>query len=265
MEGVLMININNINDERISLYKSLRKTPAIHTDKKVFVAEGDISVLKLLESELQIENIFCTKNYYEKYQDLINKRIKPDDQLLASKDIMDQIVGFRLHKGIMAIAKQPDNKSIPELKTPIVILNGIVNSENVGAIVRNCVAFGIKSLIVDKQTSSPYLRRAVRCSMGAVFYTDIHFSENLIESIYELKSLGFSIIAAENTPKAIKLDEHTFQKDNAFIFGSEGNGIDGEILDLTDCILRIPITDTIASINVAASSAIFFYNISSKK
>ena len=81
---------------------------------------------------------------------------------------MNKIVGFKLHSGVMAIGKQPVDVNLSELESPVVVMNGIINSENVGSIIRNCAAFGFESIITDKQTSSPYLRRAVRVSMGAV-------------------------------------------------------------------------------------------------
>lgn len=259
-----MLTINDINDERISLYRSLRRTPASHTSQKVFVAEGDIAVKKLIQSDLHINSIFCTTEHYEKIKVLIKERVKPENQYIGSKELMDQIVGFRLHKGIMAIARQPKNKELSELSPPIVMLNGIINSENVGAIVRNCVAFGIRSLIVDKQTSSPYLRRAVRCSMAAVYFMDIHFADDILSSIDQLKAQNFSILAAENADGAIPLSDYDFPDKYALIFGSEGNGIDQKILSLADRIIKIPISENIASINVAACSAVFFYKMSIK-
>ena len=100
---------------------------------------------------------------------------------------MNSIIGFKLHTGIIAICKQPEPTKIDPLSSPVVILNGIINSENVGSIVRNCSAFGINSLISNKQTSSPFLRRAVWVSMGAVFGLNYYYTYNLEETINELK------------------------------------------------------------------------------
>jgi len=260
-----MVIINDINDEKITLYRSLRKTPSSHTNQQIFVAEGDIAVKKLLDSNLDICSIFCTEDYFNIYKDQIYIRVKSANLYIGSKNLMDQIVGFRLHKGIMAIAKQPESTELSELRSPVIILNGIVNSENVGAIVRNCVAFGIKSLVVDKQTSSPYMRRAVRCSMGAVYFMDIHFSDDITKCIDDLKSKMFSVLAAENTEDAKLLNNYKFPEKYAIVLGSEGKGINPKILSLADQIIKIPISDNIASINVAACSAIFFEKMSIKK
>jgi tRNA G18 (ribose-2'-O)-methylase SpoU len=230
---MLMIVINEINDERIVLYRSLRNTPQSHFKEKVFIAEGDIAVSKLLESNIELCSVFCTEKYYEENSIRIEERVEAERRYIAKKELMDQIVGFRLHKGIMAIAKQPQNRNVSELKSPIIILNGIVNSENVGAIVRNCIGFDVDSMIVDKKTSSPYLRRAVRCSMGAIFYMDIHFSDDIALTIQELKSNDYSIFAAENNKNAIDLSGFDFPAQYALVFGSEGNGIDGNILTLS--------------------------------
>lgn len=260
-----MIKITDIDDDRIKLYKTLRKTPASHIERSVFVAEGDKAVHKLLESKLDIISFFALEKYYDHYHDLITERVPADKRFTAVKEKMDKIVGFRLHKGIMAIANQPDDTPVESMSSPVIILNGIVNSENVGAIVRNCVAFGINSLIVDNKTSSPYLRRAVRVSMGAIFFLDVRHSKNIIPDINFLKNNDFSMIAAENSQRSIPIEQFDYPEKFALIFGSEGKGIDNEILDLSGLTLSIPINKKIPSINVAAASSIFFHKMGINK
>jgi tRNA G18 (ribose-2'-O)-methylase SpoU len=252
-----MVDINDIEDERIRLYRSLKATPKEHTCNNIFIAENEKVVLEVLKSKLRIHSIFALAEYHDQYRDLIDNRIEQENQLTCSRELMNKIVGFRLHKGIMCIADVPKFSSIDELETPIVALNGIVNSENVGAIVRNCIAFGVNSLIFDKETSSPYLRRAIRVSIGSVMNLKIYASENLADTLLKLKSNQTRIISSEICGDSIPFNQYE-RKDCNFclIFGSEGKGIDQDILDLSDQIVNIPISDKVNSINVAASSAI---------
>ncbi|MFH1049604.1 MAG: RNA methyltransferase [bacterium] len=262
-----MIEITSVLDSRIGLYRNLKDIFYTFSEKKLFIAEGSIVTEKLLQSDIEIISIFALKKFYNSDLVLINqKKIPPEKQFIAEKQVMNQIVGFRLHQGIMAIGKIPEQTPILDLKPPIIIMNGIVNSENVGAIVRNAVAFGIASIIFDKTTSSPFLRRAVRVSMGTVFSIRYFQSENLFEDIMQLKlKNNFEIIASEITNKSKSIEHHIFNKNCVIIFGSEGKGISEEILRICDEIIYIPISKNVDSLNVAANSAIILNQLNSIK
>jgi TrmH family RNA methyltransferase len=100
------------------------------------------------------------------------------------------------------------------------------------------------------------MRRAVRVSMGSVFKQKIHHTENLINTLIELRSLNYQIISAEITYNSIDYKNISFPEKFCLIFGSESHGIEKSILDLSDYIVKIPISENVESINVAASSAV---------
>ncbi len=257
-----MIEVTDINDPRIARYRSLRYTPDDHKRDKVFVAEGFKVVKRLLECGLTIESVFAEGKYYDFFRDYPSINALNDEQkLTADKSVMEQITGFRLHTGIMAIALQPQFTSLDELKPPLVLLNGIVDAENVGSIVRNCAAFGIESLVFDLPTANPYLRRAVRVSMGAVFSMKLHNCNSLVDVISRLKSKGYSVFSAETGVSAESLNKVDFPLNSAIIFGSEGKGISAEILNICDKIIEIPITGKVNSLNVTSATAIFLFEI----
>ena len=152
-----MIKIENINDPAIRHYRSLRHTPASHTDEKNFIAEGEKVVKRLLESDLEMESLFALEKYYDKFSALISTgNIDSNKLFTADIELMNEIVGFKLHAGIMAIGKQPEFNELNQLSKEIIFLNNIIDSENVGAIVRNCEAFGFDSLIFDNAVSLSY-------------------------------------------------------------------------------------------------------------
>ncbi|MBI3232471.1 MAG: RNA methyltransferase [Bacteroidetes bacterium] len=258
-----MITIYNADDKRVELYRHLHGTPQSHTETRVFIAEGTKTTRALLKSDLKIVSVFALPEFYEEYSELIKRRNIPQEQLFASdKTVMNDIVGFRLHEGVMAIGVQPSSVLIEEIKFPAVALIGIVNSENVGAIIRNCAAFGVKSVIVDAATSSPYLRRAVRVSMGAVFSLNIHFEKNIQKVLSILRNdSGVSIISAELTDYSKNIHGFEFPKKSVILFGSEGKGIARDILEMSESVISIPIETEIDSLNVAAASAIILYEL----
>jgi len=258
-----MIEIKEFNDNRIDLYKSLRFTPASHTKNNIFIAEGKKVTIKLLKSNIEVLSVFAISEFYEEYSELIDKKdVSAENLFFAEKKIMEQIVGFKLHSGVMAIGKQPDYVPLEELDEKIVILNAVRDAENVGSIVRNAAAFNVNSLIFDEKSSSPYLRRAVRVSVGNVFNLKINKTENLEKTIFELKKLGYQIVCAEICKGAIDIAKITFNEKVAIIFGNEGDGVEEKYLKMCDSVCFIPISEKVDSLNVAASSAVFLYNLS---
>jgi tRNA G18 (ribose-2'-O)-methylase SpoU len=256
-----MIIINDINDPKIEHYRNMRYTPPLHTKEKVFVAEGLKVTHKLLLSNLEIVSMFALPEYYDNYRELIDSKNIPEEmQYTCDKALMESVVGYRLHTGVMAIAKQPADCPLNELGSRIVILNGIINAENVGSIIRNCVAFGIDSMIVDNYSCSPYLRRAVRVSMGTVFSMKVTHTNNLIDTLNQLKNgRGYKLISAEITNNSTDITKVELNDKLALIFGSEGYGVFREVLEVSDDIVKIPISSDVSSLNVASSSAVIMF------
>ncbi|MCX7908895.1 MAG: RNA methyltransferase [Ignavibacteria bacterium] len=261
-----MVEITEIDDPRISFYRSLRYTPPSHIEANVFIAEGEKVVLRLLRSPLKIHSIFAILDFYQTYIDLINFKMVPEDfRYYAEKSLMEKIVGFHLHSGIMAIGFKPQNANIDELSGNIVALNRINNSENVGQISRICRAFAVNSLLVDEKSTSPFLRRAVRVSMGNIFDLKVRETTNILEDIAELKKRDFSIISCEVCPSSINIYDFSFPEKFVIIFGNEHYGISPEILAISDTIVSIPIQKEVESLNVAIATAIVLNEFNRKK
>lgn len=261
-----MVLIKNVDDGRISLYKNLDSTPREHTEQGLFVAEGAKIVRKLLDSSIEAVSVLMADKFAGEFVEIAEKSgLSGDNIFVAGKELLDKIAGFKIHSGILAMGRQPDMK-IPEgLSGRVVFLSGIVNSENVGAIVRNCAAFGVENIIFDKETSSPYLRRAIRVSMGSVFYEKVYFAEKPFDTISNLKSKGCQIFAVEKDKKMLDYSSVEFQENLALVFGSEGRGINKEILNACDMTIGIPMSGKIESINVAAASAVILSRIYSSR
>ncbi len=253
-----MIFINDIDDPRVSMYRNLKEIKDSHLNSGLFVAEGRKVALQLLESNIEIVSVFALEEFYRDHSGLINSRgIDENMMYAAGRETMNSVVGFRIHSGIMILAKEPQPKALEELGNRIVVMNGIIDSENVGAIIRNCAAFGIDSVIADPSTSSPYLRRAVRVSMGTVFFTKIHYPADILSTLDLLRnSYGYRITGAEITDTSIPLYDYTFPARFALVFGAESQGIAPGVINKCDDLVHIPINPVVNSINVAASSAV---------
>lgn len=253
--------VHDLDDPFIRPFLTLRtiKTPP-EKESGVFVAEGEKVVCSLLNSSLEVLRFLAAEHYYEKYAPMLDAKGVPTAQrYIATEEQLAQIVGFRMHQGIMALGKKPLVAALEELKGMIVVLNGLANAENVGAIVRNCAAFGVSSLIIDRKCSSPFLRRSVKVSMGAVFSMKLHETEDLTLTLDELKNKGSLIVGADPGKGSIPLRERIFNEPCVLVIGSEGRGLDEKVRKACDQLVGIPISDSIDSLNAAAASAVFLY------
>ncbi|TDJ05266.1 MAG: RNA methyltransferase [Deltaproteobacteria bacterium] len=247
-----MIGISDIDDPRVSEFRSLKGKNLLR--KNLMVVEGEKVVLKLLKSSIKITKIFAPKTFIEKHP-------LRGEIFFADKSLMGSIVGHHLHQGIMALAVRPEDVSLRALEFPALILNGVTSPENIGSIIRSAAAFKVKSIIVGPKSCSPYLRRCIRVSMGNIFSMDIHHSNDLQETLRDLKTRGIKIFATANIEGACDLPEMSFNKDSALVIGSEGLGIEKYLIELCDIVVRIPIDSEVAHLNVGTATSIFLYKL----
>ena len=268
-----MTIITSLDDPRIAPYRSLRELSRRTGSDRLFIVENSKVIRRLLKSDCAVRSFFATPHYYEELATLLAaKQLAPEQCFVADEALMSRIVGYALHEGVMALALAPEMPYLlPNLRTielPAVCLCGLADAENVGAIVRNCAAFGVRSLVVDNATCSPYLRRAVRVSLGGIFALSVYRTENLAETLTEIKHLRPSMrtIALETRLDAHGLDSYPIPQESMLLFGSEGAGIAAEVLAACDAVVQIPMQplpafDAVNSLNVAASTAVVLYHL----
>ncbi len=252
-------------------YRTLKR-PAEHEAQGIFVAEGDKVVHRLLASSLQVVSVLLPEHRLAEYEPGLQNR---PEQLpvyaVTEKRVLEELVGFEMFQGVMAVAKIPLPGSLEELlakcKSPrlFAAADGLTSAENIGVLVRNCVAFGVQALLVGETSASPFLRRAVRNSMGTIFQLPVVETENLVEALNELRAQGLRCIAAHPHTDQKTLTNANFAKDCCIVFGSEGNGISAPVLAACDEAVAIPMPPTVDSLNVASAAAVFLYEASRQR
>ncbi len=258
----MKIEIENIEDERLQVYHAQRDKGILNDGS--FIADSPKVVNLLLEkTDIKIESILATHEYFEAYKDLISLREIP---LLyeASKEQMSRIVGHKIHHNCMMHAKRPTDVNLEALSEHILLLDNITSSENVGAIARSMAALGVNSLMLGKSSPHPFNRRALRVSMGYASMLKIHVYKDIKESIKELKKLGYTIYAAEVTENSQPLSTVKTDKKWVLIMGHEGFGIAEDILALCDEIVSIEMQEEVKSFNVAIAASIMLYNFTKR-
>ncbi len=256
--------IQSLDLPELEPYRTMRRQME-HRAKGIFVAEGEKVVRRLLESPLTVISLLLPENWVPVLEPLL--RLRPENITLyvADKRLLETLTGFSMYQGVLGLAHVPkplalehilESSSRPWL---LVATDGLTNAENLGALIRNSAAFEVHALIVGETCCSPFLRRAVRSSMGAIFHLPVIESTSLSATLGELKKRGVRCIGAHPHVEGQTLDQTNFSIDCCLIFGSEGLGITPAIRDFCDECAAIPMPETIDSLNVGSAAAVFLY------
>ena len=258
--------ITSLDAPDLEPYRTMRRSEP-HRARQIFVAEGEKVVRRLLESSLPVISVLLPPKWVEEYRPLLDGRPESITAYTADKDLLEQLVGFSMYQGVLAIGRIPD---LPTLAGVIaaspsprlfVAIDGLTNAENLGGLVRNCAAFGTHALLVSQTSSSPWLRRAVRGSMGTIFKLPTVENLNLPKAIRELRAQGIRCIAAHPHASGATLSGTDFAQDCCIVFGSEGFGIAPAVLDACDQSVAIPMSLGVDSLNVTSAVAVFLYEV----
>ena len=272
--------ISDLDQPELAPYRTMRRS-AEHEAQGIFIAEGEKVTRRLLESQFTVVSVVLPEKHLENFRPLLEARPEEVTVYLAEKPLLEKLVGYSLFQGVISVGKIPPPASLDEIlkKSPapklLVAIDELSNAENLGALVRNCAAFGVHGLIVGETSSSPFLRRAVRNSMGTIFQlpvwevrmanTTAHLRRDdppkfsLAKTLEDLRSRGIRCIAAHPHAGGKKLSEANFSGDCCVVFGSEGNGISKPVLEACDECVAIPMANDVDSLNVGAAAAVFLY------
>ena len=258
--------ISNLESPELEPYRTMRRSET-HRTRQIFVAEGEKVVRRLLESPLPVVSVLLPPKWVDEYRPLLESRPEMITTYTAEKDLLEELVGFSMYQGVLAIGRIPKLPTLADViaSSPrprmFVAIDGLTNAENLGGLVRNCAAFGVHALLVAQTSSSPWLRRAVRGSMGTIFKIPTVEDLDLPKAIRDLRSHGIRCIAAHPHSSGLTLAQADFTRDCCIIFGSEGFGIAPAVLDACDQSVAIPMSLGVDSLNVTSATAVFLYEV----
>jgi tRNA G18 (ribose-2'-O)-methylase SpoU len=256
--------IESLDLPELQPYRTMRQQMA-HWEQGIFVAEGEKVVRRLLESKFIVVSLLLPEKWLVQLKLLLEGRPESIEVFVAEKELLETLTGYSMYQGLLALGKIPRRISLAEIlaRSPqprlLAAGDGLANAENLGALVRNCAAFDAQALLVGETSSSPFLRRAVRSSMGTIFELPVVETSDLISALKELRKTGVHCVAAHPRIDGKTLSEANFQRDCCLVFGSEGHGISPEVLKACDEAIAIPMAGTVDSLNVGSAAAVFLY------
>ena len=237
--------VRRASPEDLELFSTLRGR---RHPERMFIGDGDKVVRRMLQTT-RVMQILCTEDWIDRLP------IPPGiDVRIAPKSDFHEIVGFRLHQGLMAMGIIPPEK--PLAGSFHVALDGLANAENVGAILRSCAAFGVDGVIVGPGTASPWLRRAVRVSLGAPLVLPVHTTENLAATLAPLNAYAAHIHGEKVDFRSID-----YRQPVCLVLGSEPLGVTDPVLKACKGVIYIPMASEWDCLNVAASAAVLLSEV----
>lgn len=257
-------HIDSFDLPELQPYRTMRRQMA-HREEGIFVAEGEKVVRRLLESKFGVISALMPERWLAQLEPLLKARPETVRVFIAEKALLETLTGFSMYQGLLAVGRIPGQIPLEQILVDsprphlLVAVDALSNAENLGALVRNCAAFDTQALIVGETSSSPFLRRAVRSSMGTVFQLPIVETPNLIHCLSELRERGVRCVAAHPHAEKRTLSDGDFTRDCCIVFGSEGHGISEGVLALCDDAVAIPMPPTVDSLNVGSAAAVFLY------
>lgn len=262
--------ITDFTAPELDVYARLSEVQLLNREfpeKGLFIAESPKVIERALDAGYEPVSCLIEERHIEGEGKLVLERIKDVPVFYAQFDILTQLTGFKLTRGMLCAMKRkslPDVKEICRNKNRIVVLDKVMNPTNVGAIIRSAAALGMDAVLLTPGCSDPLYRRAARVSMGTVFQIDWTFLAD--DSLDEIKALGFKTVAMALKDDSVSIDDPMLaeEKKLAVIMGTEGDGLSDNTIADCDFTVKIPMYHGVDSLNVAAASAVAFYQLGKK-
>lgn len=263
-----IIEINDLSISELDVYARMTENQLLnreHPEQGIFIAESPIVIERALDAGCEPISILVEKKHIENQAKNIIARCGNIPVYTAEFDVLTELTGYMLTRGMLCAMHRPKLKSVEEVvsgKRRIAVLENVMNPTNVGAAFRSAAALNMNAVILTDSCSNPLYRRAIRVSMGNVFLIPwaISRENNIVD---ELHSLGFKTAAMALTDNSISIKDKRLADEEklAVLLGSEGYGLKNETIEKSDYVIKIPMSNNVDSLNVAAASAVAFWEL----
>lgn len=286
-----MLNIIEINDlhcSELDIYARYSEAQLMnkdHPEDGIFIAESPKVIGRALDAGYEPVSVLVEKKQIkdnEETKKLLQKFENTEVPVFTAEfDVLSKLTGFKLTRGMLCAMRRKKPVRFQDVcagKQRIAILENVMNPTNVGAIFRSAAALNMEAVLLTPGCSDPLYRRASRVSMGTVFQVPWTFiqddnemrceRENLWpeQAIMEFRDLGYKTVALALTDDSVSIDDPVLVQEEklAVILGTEGEGLMDKTIELCDYTAKIPMSHGVDSLNVAAASAVAFWQLGRK-
>ncbi|MCH5643180.1 MULTISPECIES: RNA methyltransferase [unclassified Gordonia (in: high G+C Gram-positive bacteria)] len=270
--AVDVIDIDDPADPRVDDFRDLSSVdrrpdlptlPGGRPGKALVVAEGVLVAQRMIASRFAPHAFLGVgKRLDELDTDLRSGALAGVPFYRATADVMAEVVGFHLNRGVLAVARRAPVLSVDaalESARSVVILEGVNDHENIGSIFRNAAGLGVDAVLFGAGCADPLYRRCVRVSMGHALLVPFAQFDEWPSGLDAVRDQGFRLVSLTPDPAAVTLADAVRTEKVGFLVGAEGPGLTASAMAATDVRARIPMSRGTDSLNVATAAAIAFY------
>ena len=261
-----IIEISSLEVPGLDVYGTLTEAQLrnrLEPEKGVFIAESPKVIHVVLDAGLEPVSLLCERRHIEGDARGIIERCPEDMPVYTgSRELLARLTGYTLTRGVLCAMRRPEALPPEEVckdARRIVVLHGVCDTTNVGAIFRSAAALGIDAVLLTRDSCDPLNRRAVRVSMGSVFLVPWTW----LEGLGQVKEMGFTTAAMALRHDNIGIDDPKLKATDrlALIMGTEGDGLPEAVIDAADYVVKIPMHNGVDSLNVGNAAAIAFWEL----
>ena len=265
-EYMPVIEITSLDHPGVDVFSALTEAQLrnrLDPAKGVFTAESPKVIRVALDAGYEPLSLLCERRHLTGDAADILARVGDIPVYTGERDLLARLTGYTLTRGVLCAMRRPWVREVAEVckdARRVVVIHGVVDTTNIGAIFRSAAALGIDAVLLTPDSCDPLNRRAVRVSMGSVFLVPWTWADRPLEC---LKELGFKTAALALTDRSVPLDYPLLKQESrlALVMGTEGDGLPQTAIDGADYVVRIPMYHGVDSLNVAAASAVAFWEL----
>ncbi len=271
-----IIEITDFAAPELDVYARLREVQLLNRqdpEQGIFIAESPRVIERALDAGCVPLSFLVEKKHLEQEARALMERCPESPFYTAEFDVLTQITGYKLTRGMLCAMRRPKPLSVEEVCAGthrIAILENVVNPTNVGAIFRSAAALNMDAVLLTPDCSDPLYRRSIRVSMGTVFQIPwTYFPEDASwpeEGMKLLKESGFKTVSMALRNDSVEINDPVLHAEErlAVILGTEGEGLASTTIADSDYTVKIPMSHGVDSLNVAAASAVAFWELGGK-
>ena len=265
-----IIEIQDFSDPALDIYARLTENQLLNRadpENALFIAESPLVIGRALDAHCEPVSFLMERQHIEgKGREILARCCKDIPVYTAEESMLAQLTGFHLTRGMLCAMRRPKLPTVEEVcrsARRIVVLENVMNPTNIGAIFRSAAALGMDAVLLTSAGSDPLYRRASRVSMGNVFLIPWTYLPEEGDWTALLRSLGFRTVAMALRDDSVRLDDPRLAAEGklAIVMGTEGDGLASSTIASCDYTVKIPMYHGVDSLNVAAASAVAFYEL----
>ncbi len=261
-----IIEITSLSHPGVEVFGTLTEAQLrsrVETERGVFIAESPKVIRVALDAGYEPVSLLCERRHIMGDAADIVERCGDIPVYTGERELLSQLTGYTLTRGVLCAMRRPVLRSLEEVcrgARRVAVIDGVSDTTNIGAIFRSAAALGIDAVLLTPDACDPLNRRAVRVSMGSVFLIPWTRTDG---SLAGLKRLGFRTAAMALKDRSLSLDDPVLKSEPrlAVVMGTEGDGLADRTIAEADYVVRIPMTHGVDSLNVAAASAVAFWEL----